>query len=141
MTRDEETLSRTVGIERPAAFLAWACEMFGPVATVRGERLMRFIEEAIELAHADGMERATFDAITNRVYSRPAGEINKEIGQAQACLETYAENIGESASNLAEIEWQRVQRIPQAEWTRRHAAKRAIGIALDDPPAAQEEQK
>lgn len=141
MTRDEETLPRTVSIERPAAFLAWAREMFGPVATVRGERLMRFIEEAIELAHADGMERATFDAITNRVYSRPVGEINKEIGQAQACLETYAENIGESASNLAEIEWQRVQRIPRAEWTRRHAAKRAIGIALDDPPAAQGEQE
>lgn len=91
---------------------------------------MRFIEEAVELAHADEMERSTLDAIANRVYSRPPGEITKEIGQAQACLETYAENIGESADLLAEIEWQRVQAIPQAEWLRRHAAKQAIGIAL-----------
>lgn len=118
---------------RPAAFLAWAREMFGPVAAVRGERLMRFVEEAIELAHADEMERATLDAIANRVYSRPPGEINKEIGQAQACLEIYAENIGESADDLAELEWQRVQKIPRAEWQRRHAAKQEIGIALSHP--------
>lgn len=115
---------------RPTEFLAWARSNFGPVALLRGERLMRFIEEAIELAHADEMERSTLDAIANRVYSRPPGEITKEIGQAQACLETYAENIGESADLLAEIEWQRVQAIPRAEWLRRHAEKQAIGIAL-----------
>lgn len=97
---------------------------------------MRFVEEATELAHADGMERETLDAIVNRVYSRPPGEVRKEIGQAQATLEVYAEHIGESADALAEIEWQRVQSIPQAEWERRHAAKQAIGIAM---PAIQGE--
>lgn len=115
---------------RPSEFLAWAYRTFGPVALVRGERLMRFVEEAIELAHADGMERETLNAIANRVYSRPPGDVPKEIGQAQATLETYAERIGESSDALAEIEWQRVQSIPQAEWDRRHAAKQAIGIAL-----------
>ncbi len=116
---------------RPAAFLAWARATFGPVALVRGERLMRFVEEAIELAHADQMERSTLDAIANRVYSRERGEIAKEIGQAQACLETYAANLGLSSDVLTEIEWERVQRVPQTEWNRRHAAKQAIGIALD----------
>lgn len=120
---------------RPAAFLTWAKEMFGPVAALRGERLMRFVEEAIELAHADKMERATLDAIANRVYSRAPGEITKEIGQAQACLEIYAENIGESSDLLAELEWQRVRNIPRAEWERRHKAKQEIGIALADTSA------
>lgn len=115
---------------RPADFLAWARNTFGPVALVRGERLMRFIEEATELAHADGMERSTLNAIADRVYSRPAGEVRKEIGQAQACLETYAESIGESSDYLAEKEWRRVQKIPQAEWELRHAAKQDLGIAL-----------
>lgn len=115
--------------DRPAAFLAWAVEMFGPVAKLRSERLMRFIEEAIELAHADEMERATLEAITNRVYSRPPGEITKEIGQAQACLETYAENIGECSDLLTEIEWRRVRNIPRSEWERRHKAKQELGIA------------
>ena len=116
-------------MSRPADFLAWARMMFGPVALLRGERLMRFVEEAIELAHADGMERQTFDAIANRVYSRERGDVNKEIGQAEACLETYAENIGESADLLAQVEWERVQKIPREEWERRHAAKVALGIA------------
>jgi len=116
---------------RPAAFLAWAVEMFGPVAKVRGERLMRFMEEATELAHADGMEYSVLAAIANRVYARDPGDIKKEIGQTQACLETYAENIGESSDQLAELEWRRVQTIPRAEWGRRHAEKQKIGIALD----------
>lgn len=120
--------------DRPKAFLAWAVEIFGPIAKLRSERLLRFIEEAIELAHADGMEREVFNRVADRVYSREPGEINKEIGQAQACLETYAENIGESSAALAEKEWQRVQSIPRAEWERRHAAKAALGIALPSAP-------
>lgn len=127
---------------RPRDFLAWAVDMFGPVAKLRGERLMRFVEEALELAHADEMGRATLDAIANRVYSRAPGQITKEIGQAQACLEAYCENIGESASDLAEIELQRVRQIPRDEWQRRHTAKQAIGIALTDKrPPMQEEGK
>jgi hypothetical protein len=121
---------------RPAAFLAWAAEMFGPVAKVRGERLMRFVEEAIELAHADNMELETLHAIIRRVYSRAPGLIEKEIGQAQACLETYAENSGYSSSDLAEKEWQRVQGIPREEWSRRHSAKQALGIAPPSTPSA-----
>lgn len=120
--------------DRPKAFLAWAVEMFGPVAKLRGERLMRFVEEAVELAHADNMELETLHAIIRRVYSRAPGIIEKEIGQAQACLETYAENFGVSSSDLAQKEWLRVQQIPRAEWERRHTAKQAIGIALPSDP-------
>lgn len=115
---------------RPRAFLAWAVEMFGPVAKLRSERLLRFVEEAIELAHAEGMERNILVVMADRVYSRPIGETPKEIGQAQACLETFAENIGLSSADEAEREWQRVQGIPREEWTRRHSAKQALGIAI-----------
>lgn len=116
--------------DRPAEFLAWARETFGPVALVRGERLLRFVEEAIELAHADRMERETIEKLCERVYSRPRGFIAKEIGQTQACLEMFAENIGLSSEAEAQREWERVRSIPQSEWERRHAAKQAIGIAL-----------
>ena len=120
----------TLSAFRPSAFLRWARETFGPVATVRGERLLRFVEEAIELAHADGMERAVIDKLAERVFSRPRGDIAKEIGQAQACLEMFAENIGISSDAEAHREWERVRSIPQSEWERRHAAKQDIGIAL-----------
>jgi hypothetical protein len=114
---------------RPRAFLAWAIATFGSIAKLRSERLNRFVEEAIELAHADGMERSTLDVLANRVFSRPAGDIRKEIGQAQACLEMYAENLDLSSAAMAEIEWKRVRRIPVDEWHRRHGEKAAIGIA------------
>jgi NTP pyrophosphatase (non-canonical NTP hydrolase) len=122
---------------RPAEFLAWAVKMFGPVAKLRSERMLRFVEEAIELAHAEGMERSTLDLVANRVYSCPPGNVGKEIGQAQACLETFAENIGLSSTDEAEREWRRVQEIPQEEWTRRQSAKRALGIASEYPAIGQ----
>jgi hypothetical protein len=115
---------------RPKAFLAWAIATFGATAGYRTERLMRFVEEAIELAHADMLPLEAVHAIIERVYTRPPGAILREIGQAQACLETYAEHIGESSAEQAEIEWQRVQQIPRDEWQRRHKAKQEIGIAL-----------
>lgn len=114
---------------RPKEFLAWAVETFGPVALERKERLARFVEEAIELAHADGMKRADLDRLIERTYSRPIGHLWREIGQAQACLETYAEAIGVSADEQAQKEFDRVRSIPREEWTRRHAAKVDIGIA------------
>lgn len=116
-------------MSRPKEFLAWARSTFGPVALLRSERLLRFVEEAIELAHAEGMERETLNKVAERVYSRPAGNVGKEIGQAQACLETFAENIGLSSDAEAQREWERVREIPQDEWTRRHQAKIAVGIA------------
>lgn len=121
-------------MSRPRAFLDWAIKTFGEVAKNRDERLARFVEEAIELAHTEGMGRNTLDAVINRVYSRPRGETGKEIGQAQATLEMFAENIGESSADLAEREWQRVQTIPQSEWDRRHKAKVELGIANLSPP-------
>lgn len=120
-------------MSRPKEFLAWARATFGPVALLRSERMLRFIEEAIELAHADGMEREVLNRVAARVYSRPAGYIGKEIGQAQACLETFAESIGLSSDAEAQREWERVQDIPQDEWTRRHQAKVASGIAIYRP--------
>lgn len=114
---------------RPKKFLAWATDIFGPIALDRQERLARFVEEAIELAQAENMDRALLGKIIDRVYSREAGWTPKEIGQAQACLECFAESIKESADKLASLEFDRVRCIPREEWTRRYEAKKAIGIA------------
>jgi hypothetical protein len=114
---------------RPKAFLQWAVDTFGPVATHKDERLARFVEEALELAQAGGMSLETLDRILWRVYRRAPGEVAKEIGQAQATLECLAENLGLSADAEAEREFARVKGIPQDEWTRRHEAKVALQIA------------
>ncbi len=116
-------------MSRPKEFLAWAVEMFGPVALDRRERLSRFVEEAVELAHAENMPRSLLANIVERVYSRQQGATPKEIGQAQACLETFAESVGMSSEMEAELEWNRVRMIPKEEWVRRHEAKVVLGIA------------
>lgn len=116
-------------MNRPKEFLAWAVGMFGPVALHRDERAARFVEEAVELVHAEGLPVATVFAIVSRVYQRPAGDVEKEIGQAQATLECLAENLGINANVMAQREFGRVQAIPREEWDRRHAAKVALGIA------------
>lgn len=116
-------------MNRPREFLAWAVRMFGPIALDRRERLARFMEEAIELAHAEEMPPAMIAKIIDRVYSRPPGKTPKEVGQAQACLECFAESVGLSADVEAHAEFMRVASIPPEEWQRRHAAKVALGIA------------
>jgi hypothetical protein len=115
---------------RPQAFLAWAVNTFGSIARDRGERVARFIEEALELAQAEGFPRHAVAFICNRVYSRAPSEfVAREVGQAQATLECLAENIGLSADAEAAREFARVQTIPKEEWQRRHAAKVAAQIA------------
>jgi uncharacterized protein with PIN domain len=118
---------------RPKAFLQWAIDTFGSIACNRDERAARFVEEALELAHAEGMSPGTAMRLINRVYSRPRGDTAKEIGQAQATLECLAENLGLSADAEAEREFARVKGIPQEEWTRRHDAKVALQIANLSP--------
>jgi hypothetical protein len=120
-------------IDRPSRALNWAVEMFGPVATDPSERAMRFLEEAVELAHALDISFVTLTAIARRVYDRPHGEVPREIGQAQMTLEALAKALQIDADHEATKEFYRIQAVPKAEWQRRHAAKQAIGIACQTP--------
>jgi NTP pyrophosphatase (non-canonical NTP hydrolase) len=123
--------------DRPSKFLAWACETFSSeVAMNIAERLMRFTEEAVELAMACDMPRATLDKITERVYGREPGNIKQETAQCQVTLELLAKVLNIDLDAAADEEFQRVQSIPKEHWDRRHAAKVALGIAKGEPVAA-----
>jgi hypothetical protein len=116
-------------MNRPREFLAWAVRTFGIVAVDRRERACRFIEESLELVHVEGLEQETVVRIVGRVYARPAGNLAREVGQAQATLECLAENAGLSADAEAEREFARVRAIPREQWHQRQNAKAEIGIA------------
>lgn len=109
--------------------LEWATEMFGPIARDRRERACRFLEEAIELAQAEGLNIETVDKIIWRVYSRPPGQSPKEVGQARMTLNCLAWNMGLEAGAEEKKEWDRVRSIPKEEWKRRHDDKIKLGIA------------
>lgn len=117
-------------IDRPSRFLDWACRTFtAEVAMNPAERLMRFTEEAIELAMASDMPRETVEKIVARVYGREPGNIEQETAQCQVTLELLAKVLRIDLEAAAAKEFQRVQEIPQEEWDRRHSAKVALGIA------------
>jgi hypothetical protein len=116
-------------MSRPKEFLAWAIEVFGPIAADRHERAVRFLEEAVELAQVEGVSEEMIRAVATRVYRRPAGYLHKEIGQALVTLEVLAENVGVCADDEAAREWRRVRQSDPEEHRQRFAAKIAIGIA------------
>jgi hypothetical protein len=109
--------------------LAWAVAVFGPAAAEPEERMTRFLEEAIELAHAEGIPATGLQRIIDRVYARPAGSVMREVGQAQLTLELYAETVGISAEAEAAREFERVRAIPKEQWAARHREKIDAGIA------------
>ena len=116
-------------IDRPSHWLQWAHETFGDVALDPYERALRFVEEAVELAQAIGLDANEVSAIIGRVYARPAGDVQREVGQCLACFETLARVLKVDSDHEATAELARVKAIPREEWARRHGAKVALGIA------------
>lgn len=103
--------------------------MFGPVAGERLERAARLVEEAIELAQAEGLSIETVQRIAARAYSRPAGGTLKEIGQVAITLEALAENLSVNLDAEAAREFERLLSFPKEFWQKRHADKVADGTA------------
>lgn len=116
MTRQEEILN-------------WCVDTFGPVAQVRVERAARLVEEAIELGQVEGVTADMLHRLVDRVYSRPAGKLFKEVGQVGMTLDALAENVGIDVNDAVVAEMLRVRLIPKEDFARRHNAKVDLGIA------------
>lgn len=116
-------------LDRQQKVLAWALENFGPVALNRDERAARLVEEAIEVAQAEGLSLEVLQRIAERVYSRPAGKLAQEIGGLAITLDALAENCGLSVDQSANDELERILALPKDWWTRKHAEKVAAGTA------------
>jgi uncharacterized protein with PIN domain len=106
----------------------WAVQTFGIVAICRDERAARFLEEAIELAHAIGLSETMAEAILARVYSRNRGDVAQEIGQSMLTLECLAQNEELCADDLARQEFDRVRALPKDYFVKRQNAKAKLGI-------------
>jgi hypothetical protein len=66
---------------------AWIRECFGEeFAHSQEERTLRFLEEALELAQAAGLNRQDAEHLVDYVYNRPAGEVKQEVGGVVVCL-------------------------------------------------------
>ena len=78
-------------IDRPSRALTWAEQTFGPIALDPHERVMRFLEEAIELGHAIGVSGSDLQNLVGRIWSRKRGDVARELG-------TSGEGLGGSVA-------------------------------------------
>lgn len=66
---------------------AWAVECFGAsVANNKAERVLRFIEEALELAQALELSQEDAHRLVTYVFNRPKGEPAQEVGGTMVTL-------------------------------------------------------
>jgi hypothetical protein len=93
------------------------------------------MEEACELAQAEGLSIQMVQALANHVYSKPPGDPKNEVGGVGVTLLAYCQSKGISATQAEAEEFTRVTRVP-ADWFRkRHNAKADAGIAVRAPEA------
>jgi NTP pyrophosphatase (non-canonical NTP hydrolase) len=112
--------------------LAWAVEAFGDTALRFQERAARMVEEAIEVAQAEGLSPEIVRKILDRVYSRPPGDLWQELGGLMITAMALAENQGLDLHDCARQEFARVQSKTKDWWTRKHQEKIEAGTAHFD---------
>ena len=124
MTTDRE--------QTQAQITQWALDAFGPAANTVQQRVIRLVEEAIELAQAENANPDTLHKLINHVYAKPVGKPAQEVGGVAVCLLAYC---GVAQLSLVECEATEVARVlamPIEQFRMRHAAKVLAGIAEGD---------
>lgn len=119
---------------RQKATLDWARRSFGERAMNPKERALRVLEEALELAQAEGVELELVDKLARHVYGKPPGDPAQEIGGVAVTLLCYCERKGLSNEAEEVREFRRVLGLPIEYLQKRHAAKEAAGITNMDGP-------
>lgn len=92
-------MSKVVGTTTEAPYQKrvrdWLVACFGEkFADPDQERAARHMEESIELFHAQGKSFDELVALARRVYSRPAGDPQRELGDVMVTLAALAEVNG-----------------------------------------------
>jgi hypothetical protein len=98
----------------------WLSACFPPsVRTDRQERTYRFLEEALELAQANGCSRDEARMLIDYVYSRPGGRPDLEVGGVMVTLASLCSatqiNMSEAGERELERNWERIETIRQKQ--------------------------
>lgn len=94
----------------------WLEACFPPsVRLNRSERTHRFLEEALELAQANGCARSDAIALVEYVFSRPQGQPDQEVGGVMVTLASLCSatglNMDEAGDRELERNWNRIEAI------------------------------
>jgi hypothetical protein len=96
------------------------------VRSDRQERTHRFLEEALELAQANGCSREEAQALIEYVYSRPAGQPELEVGGVMVTLASLCSatsiDMGEAGDRELQRNWQRIDTIRRKQASKPHGS-------------------
>lgn len=90
--------------------MAWHNHAFGNLGPQAARVYsMRVLEEALELAQAEGVRPVEVAHIVQQVYAKPAGEPAKELGGLLITITGYANMAGLSIEDVFRTEYNRIQ--------------------------------
>jgi NTP pyrophosphatase (non-canonical NTP hydrolase) len=107
----------------------WTREAFGPEDFTPQVRARKLLEETAEAAQAAGVPEEQAVARLRHVYSRPVGDLAKEIGGVGITLLALAECAGINADREEERDLEYILSKPMTYWMERNATKKAERIA------------
>lgn len=105
----------------------WLEACFPPqVRSDRGERTHRFLEEALELAQANGATREDALALVDYVFGRPTGEPSQEVGGVMVTLASLCSaseiNMEDAGDRELERNWERIDLIRSKQQSKPHGS-------------------
>lgn len=98
------------------------------VARSPNERCRRFLEEALELVQAGGLEASKVMQMVSYVYNRPAGDMAQEVGGVSVTLAALCSAYNLDLEYCAYAELQRIEANMEAI-REKHNHKAALGYA------------
>lgn len=108
--------------------LGWVRSTFGELNAAPPIRAARLLEEAAELAQAEGIAEGEVGKIVRHVYGRDPGDGAKEAGAVAVCLLAYCESRGISADEVEQAELERVLAKDPEAHRASEARKKAAGL-------------
>lgn len=105
----------------------WLEACFPPaVRADRAERTHRFLEEALELAQANGCSRLDAIALVEYVFGRPQGQPDQEVGGVMVTLASLcsasAINMDQAGARELERNWARIDAIRAKQQSKPHGS-------------------
>lgn len=111
----------------------WTYKVFGiGVTQHKYERMLRLIEEILELGQAVGVSVLRAQDILNYVYRRPVGKIEQEIGGVMLTFLAFCRSVGLNPIVQGQIELDRVEQLNPASVREKQAMKVRMNAAWGD---------
>lgn len=105
----------------------WLEACFPPsVRSDRAERTHRFLEEALELAQANGCSRDDTIALVDYVFGRPKGDPQQEVGGVMVTLAILCSaseiHMDKAGNDELARNWARIDAIRTKQQSKRHGS-------------------